>query len=162
VRTPPQPEKEFTDSVNAIPGDDLLISYGLYLNPAASILQANVIDSTSDGLSVSGESLTLNHVPIISAGEFNGVFSTSITPLIRKGSNEMQLQASIPVESQNKRLVHVFYYERVNGFGETTVERSNPVIISVINKNLSLLDDALKQEKDLAGTDAVRKATTLK
>jgi hypothetical protein len=162
IRTPPQSEREFSDSIYAIPGDDLMFSCGIFSNPAGSTVQANVIDSTTAGMSISNGSLTLNHVPVISAAEFNGVISSSITPLIKKGTNEMQLQASIPPESVDERLVHVFYYQRMNAFGETTIERSNPVTIYVRGKNLSLLDRALKHEKDFSGTEGVRKSTTSK
>ncbi|HTR82004.1 MAG TPA: hypothetical protein VMM58_10275, partial [Bacteroidota bacterium] len=162
VRTLPESEKEFADSIFVIPGDDLLFSYALFSNPSSAVLGASVIDSTADKLSVESSSFTLNHIPIISAGEYKGVFSSSITPLIRKGSNVMQFEASIPSNSPNSQIEHTFYYERVNGFGETTIERSNPVTIYVRDKNLSLLNTALQRERTLAGTEGPPKSTTSK
>ncbi len=162
IRTPPQLEREFQDSIFTIPGDDVMFSCGIFSNPAGATLQASVIDSTAAGFAISGGSLTLNHVPVISAGEFNGVISSSITPLIKRGKNEMQLQAAIPAQAVDERLVHVFYFQRMNAFGETSVERSNPVTVYVRGKNLSLLDRALKQEKEYTGIRSTSKPTTSK
>ncbi len=145
-----------------IPGDDLVFRYNLFSNPSASVLEANIVDSTAGDLFVAAGSLILNHVPIISAAQFNGVYSSTITPLLKRGKNEMEFEATVPIGEQNTRISHLFYYERVNAFGETSLERSNLVTLYVKTINLSLLDNALKQERGLAGTDAHRKATSSK
>jgi len=162
IRTLPRSEKDFSDSIYVIPGDDLVFRYHLFSNPSASILEANIIDSTAGNLSVGNESLTLNQIPIISAALFNGVYSSTITPLVKKGKNEVEFEATVPIGEQNNRLNHLLYYERVNAFGETSIERSNLVTLYVKAINLSLLESALKRERELAGTEGHRKATSSK
>lgn len=162
VRTVPESEKEFTDSLTAVPGDDLLFSYQLFTNPASSVLAASIIDSTAGRFVISNESLTLNRVPIVSAAQFNGVLSSTVTPLLKKGSNEMQLQAMVPPTPENPRIEHVFYYEHTNGFGETSIQKSNTVLITVKGVNLSLIEIAVRRERELAGTENTPKATTAK
>ena len=162
VRTLPRSEKDFSDSAYVIPGDDLVFRYKLFSNPSVSILEANIVDSTTGGLSVGNEPLTLNQIPIISAAQFNGVFSSTITPLVRKGKNEMEFEAEVPFGGENNRISHQVYYERMNAFGETSIEPSNLVTLYVKGINLSLLENALKREKELAGTEGNRKATTSK
>ena len=158
VRTVPRSEKEFGDSMFVIPGDDVIFRYSIFSNPSASILEATIVDSTARDLYIGTESLTLNQVPIISAAQFNGVFSSTITPLVKKGRNEMEFDATIPIGEQNNRISHLLYYTRVNDFGEVSIERSNAVTLTVKGINLSLLEDALKREKNLAGTESTRKA----
>ena len=162
VRTVPQSEKEFNDSLTAVPGDDLLFSYQLFMNPAGTILAASVIDSTAGRFAISNESLTLNRIPIVSAAQFNGVLSSTITPLLKKGNNEMQLHATVPPSPDMPRLEHVFYYEHTNGFGETSILKSNTVAIIVKGVNLSLIEAAVRRERELAGTETAPKATTAK
>ncbi|MGA9406915.1 MAG: hypothetical protein WBW71_07265 [Bacteroidota bacterium] len=160
VRTMPRSEKDFGDSLFVIPGDELVFRYRLFSNPSASVLEANIIDSTAGGLSIGNESFTMNEIPIISASQFNGVYSSSITPFVKKGKNEMEVEATVPIGEQNNRIKHVLYYERVNAFGESSVERSNVVTLNIKGMNLSLLENALKNEKVLAGTGDSRKVTT--
>ena len=162
VRTMPRSEKDFADSLYVIPGDELIFRYNLFSNPSASVLLADIIDSTARGLSIGNETFTLNEIPIISAAQFNGILSTTITPLVRKGKNEMAFEATIPKGEQINRINHSLYYERVNAFGETSIERSNVVSLSVRGITLSLLENALKREKELAGIGGNRKATTSK
>jgi uncharacterized repeat protein (TIGR01451 family) len=162
VRRAPLSEKDFNDSLYVIPGDELVFRYRLFSNPSASVIDANIIDSTAGGISIGNESLTMNEIPIISAAQFKGVFSSSITPFVKKGKNELEFEATVPIDEQNNRINHLLYYERVNAFGETSIERSNVVTLYVKGINLSLLENALKNEKELAGTGENRKATTSK
>ena len=157
VRTMPHSEREFGDSMFVIPGDDIVFRYSLFSNPSASIVEANVVDSTARDLLIGSESLTMNHIPIISAAQFNGIFSSSVTPLVKKGKNELEFEASIPIGEQNNRISHLLYCERVNAFGEVSIERSNIVTLTVKGINLSLLENALRRERDLAGTESSRK-----
>ena len=99
----------------------------------------------------------MNHIPIISAAQFNGIFSSSVTPLIKKGKNELEFEAAIPIGEQNNRISHTLCYERVNAFGEVSIERSNIVTLTVKGITLSLLESALKRERDLAGAENSRK-----
>ena len=162
IRTTPRSEKDFSDSLYVVPGDELVFKYTLFSNPSASVLAANIIDSTARGISIGNESLTLNEIPIISAAQFNGVFSSSITPFVKKGKNELEFEATVPADETNSRINHSLYYERVNTFGETSVERSNSVVLYVKGISLSLFEKALKNEKELAGSGASRKTTSAK
>ena len=162
VKRAPLSEKDFNDSLYVIPGDELVFRCRLFSNPSASVLEANIIDSTAGGISIGNGSLTMNEIPIISAAQFNGVFSSSITPFVKKGKNELEFEATVPIDEQNSRINHLLCYERVNAFGETSVERSNVVTLYVKGINLSLLENAIKNEKELAGTGGSRKATSSK
>ena len=158
VRTVPHEEKDFGDSMFVIPGDDVVFRYNIFSNPSAALLEATIVDSTAGDLAVGSESLTLNHIPIISAAQFNGIFSSTVTSMVKKGKNDLEFEAAIPIGEQNNRINHLLYYERVNTFGEVSIERSNSVTLSVKGINLSLLENALKKEKDLAGTESSKKA----
>ena len=162
VRTPPVSERQFSDSLLVIPGDDILFSYGIYSNPSVATVQATVVDSSAAGFAVEPESFTLNHIPVISAGEYGGVLSSSITLLLRRGKNEMLLRAEIPAGSADEKISHVLYLTTVNSFGEASVERSNPVAIYVRTRNLALLNAAVKHERELAGKESAPRPTTAK
>ena len=108
IRTTPRSEKDFSDSLYVVPGDELVFKYTLFSNPSASVVAANIIDSTARGISIGNESLTLNEIPIISAAQFNGVFSSSITPFVKKGKNELEFERNGSSRmNTNSRINHV-------------------------------------------------------
>ncbi|HTY11234.1 MAG TPA: hypothetical protein VMF88_09200 [Bacteroidota bacterium] len=160
VTTLPHSERDFSDSVYVVPGDDLVFKYDLFSNPSAALMDARIVDSTAKDFSFTSGAFTLNQIPIISGAQFNGVYSSSVTQLIKKGKNVMEFAVSVPFDEQNVRLSHSLYYRRMNAFGETSVERSNVVTLYVKGINLSLLENAVKRERELAGKEGTPKATT--
>jgi hypothetical protein len=162
VRTVPQTEIEFVDSLPGIPGDELIFRYRLFANPSSSLLDARVIDSTVSQFSVGDQALTMNEIPVISASEFAGMLSSSVTPLLKKGMNEMTMVAAVPRETRVNRLDHMIYFERSNTFGETLREKSNLVKVFVKGVYLPLLDTAQGKGNDLTGRSGPRKPTSLK
>ncbi len=162
IRTFPETEKEFVDSLVAIPGDDLIFKYTLFSNPSAAILDARIIDSSAALFTISEHALSLNGIPIISATQFEGTMSSSITPLLKKGQNELRMETKVPFGTPVNRLDHLFYYERVNAFGETSCEESNRVKIYVKGSALPLIDTSERKENEITGTEGVRKPTSSK
>jgi uncharacterized repeat protein (TIGR01451 family) len=162
MRTFPQTDKEFVDSLVVIPGDDLIFKYTLFSNPSVALLDARIIDSTVALFTVSEHALSLNEIPIISATQFAGTVASSITPLLKKGQNELRMEAKVPFGTPANRLDHLFYYERVNAFGETSREESNRVKIYVKESTLSLIDASVRKENEMTGTEGVRKPTSSK
>jgi hypothetical protein len=162
IRTFPQTNKEFVDSLVVIPGDDLIFKYTLFSNPSVALLDARIVDSTAALFTIGEHALNLNEIPIISATQFGGTVASSITPLLKKGQNELRMEAKVPFGTPPKRLDHLFYYERVNSFGETSREESNRVKIYVKGSTLPLIDTSVRTENEITGREGVRKPTSSK
>ncbi len=162
MRTFPQSDKGFVDSLMVIPGDDLIFKYTLFSNPSATLLDARIIDSTAVLFTIGDHALRLNEIPIISTTQFGGTVASSITPLLKKGQNELRMEAKVPFGTPANRLDHVVYFERVNTFAETSLEQSNCVKIFVKALTLPLIDTSLKRENEMTGIEGARKPTSSK
>ena len=162
MRTLPQSDKEFVDSLVAIPGDELIFKYSFFANPSVSLLDARLIDSTAALLSIGDHALTINEIPIISATQFGGIFASTITPLMKRGQNELRMEANVPVGTAADRLDHVVYFERMNTFAETSLEQSNSVTVIIKALTLPLFDALLNQKKEMTGIEGTRKPTSSK
>ncbi len=161
-RTFPQTDKEFVDSLVAIPGDELIFKYNLFANPTVSFLDARLIDSTAAFLSIGDHALTMNEIPIISATQYGGILAPTVTPLLKRGQNVLRMEAIVPFGTAANRLEHLVYFERVNTFAETSLEQSNSVKIIVKALTLPLIDISLRKENELTGIEGVRKPTSSK
>ena len=162
VRSAPIADVQFTDSLVAIPGDELVFRYALFSNPSASMVEATLFDSTASSLSIIDETLAMNEVPLISASPLGGILVSTITPLVKKGKNEIRFTAVVQPDTNSSKIDHLLYFERINAFGEQTVVKSNLVKIMLKPSGLSLIQKALNREKELTETASTRKPTSSK